>query len=185
MSLPVALMTGSRLRPGRMIVLGAGPRSTRHNFGSWLSIPVGFLLRVASTFGLLEALMTLVVWISNGREDWSWSPSRETLPAIALAVLYFGASTYFSIRTPRKFFLLPIAILVNLPFAFLTRDLRRSESLDSVFLAYTFLVFICLWMVYTLGRLIAPESAPCIVSSLSTAEEAQKALLSGDCKVLV
>lgn len=160
MKLPIVLLTGSRVRPCRLLLSGAGPRSPRLNVGSWLAFPAGFLLRVVSIFGLLEALMVLATWIANGGIDAQWIKPRESFPAIALAILYFAASSYLSIRTPRKFFLLPTIILLNVPLAslmvFLERFAMRHFETES-YVFYPLLAPICLWVVYTLGRLIAPE----------------------------
>jgi len=183
MSLPVVLMTGSGIKPCRMIVLGVGPRRTRQNIGSWLSYPVGFLLRVASIFGLLEALMTLALWISARRSEWFTSPAREYLPGIVLAVLYFATSSYFSIRSPRKSFLLATAILLNLPLALMTVNLRRLGTEASNFLVYAFPVFISLWAAFTLLRVIAPESTLSVINSSSETAGAQRVLLSDHCQV--
>jgi hypothetical protein len=183
LGLPVGLITGSRISPWRMIVLGSSPRGARRDFGSWLSIPVGFLLRVASVLALLEALMTLAVWISYRRSNGFEFLPREYLPAIVLAVLYFAISTYFSFRSPRKFFLLPTAILLNLPLAVWLVNLTRAGTLDSNFLAYPSLVFMSFWAVYTLGRMIAPEPALSVIAPASEMADAQKISLSADCKV--
>jgi hypothetical protein len=183
MGLLVALTTGSSIGPCRTIIFGAEGRRARRNFGSWLSIPVGFLLRALSIFGLLEALMTLALWISNGRVGWLWFPTREHLPTIILVVLYFAISTYFSFRSPRKVFLLPAAIVLNLPLAALIVNLRRIGTVDSNILAYLLVGFICLWSVYVLGRLIAPESARRVVNSWSGTADVRKVSPRGACQV--
>jgi hypothetical protein len=157
LDLPIVLMTGSGIRPCHLIFLGAGPRSKRHNFGSWLAFPAGALLRVASIFALFESVVALAIWISAAASEWVDLPAREPVLEIALAVIYFATSTYFSIRTPRKLVLLPTAILLNVPLAFLIVSQRRSGTPYSEFLVYTFAAYIGLWAVYTLGRLIAPE----------------------------
>jgi hypothetical protein len=160
MKLPIVLLAGSRIRPCRLLLSGAGPRSPRLNVGSWLAFPAGFVLRVISIFGLLEALMLLATWIANGGAGSNWIPPRNGFPAIALAILYFAASSYLSIRTPRKFFLPPTIILMNVPLASLVvvlgRVAARGFDLQS-YLFYLLLAPICVWVVYTLGRLIAPD----------------------------
>ena len=157
LDLPIVLVTGSRIRPGHLIFLGARPRSKRHNFGSWLAYPAGALLRVTSIFALFESVVALAIWISALRSEWFDFPARERLPEIALAVVYFATSTYFSIRTPRKLVLLPAAIVLNVPLAFLIVSQQRISTPYSEFLVYSFAGFIGLWAIYTLGRLIAPE----------------------------
>jgi len=184
MVLSIVLMTGSGIRPCHLIFVGAGPRSARHNFGSWLSLPAGFLLRVASVFGLFEALMTLALWISARRVDWLESTAApEHLPAIVLAVLYFATSAYFSISRPRKFFLLPTTIILNLPLACLIVHLRLLATPEANFLSYLLLAFICLWAVYTLTRMIAPGSVRRVVIDSWNKTDARCLSPSGVCQV--
>lgn len=182
-SLPVAIVTASGIKPCRLLALGSGQRKGRHNIGSWLAVPFGFLLRVASIFGLLEALMVLALWISARTVDWLDWPAREELPAIGLAILYFAVSAFLSLRSPRKFVLLPMAILLNLPLVGL---MEHSRGIDMSFaneVQYTFMGFICLWVVYVLGRLIAPESARIFVNFPSQTAAADTATRIGPCQV--
>ena len=159
LDLPIVLMTGSGIRPCHLIFLGARPRSKRHNLGSWLAFPAGALLRVASIFALFESVVALAIWISWRTSEGVDLPASERLPEIALAVIYFATSTYFSIRTPRKLVLLPTVILLNVPLALLIVSQQRIATPYSEFLVYSFAGFIGLWAVYTLGHLIAPESS--------------------------
>ena len=156
---PIVLMTGSGIRPGRVLVFGAGGRIARRRFRHWLAIPPGFLLRATSIFGMLEAFLALAIWMSVRLSPWSNVSDREGLPAIVLAITYFVTSTYFSLKSPRRTFLLPIAIALNLPAVFLMISERQVGNADSNFLAYSYFGFICLWTVYTLGCLIAPVAA--------------------------
>ncbi len=153
--LPVALMTSSSIDPLRIIVLGTGRRRALPKISSWLEIPAGFLLRAASIFSLLEALMILTIWIYPPRLAWADYREPDYLPGIVLAVIYFAYSTCLSIRSPGKFFLLPAAILINLPATILMVKLRSIGSSGANFLAYTFMGFISLWAVYALARTIA------------------------------
>jgi hypothetical protein len=171
MGLLIGLITGSTIRPCRTIVFGAEGRPARRNFGSWLAIPFGFLLRALSVFGLLEALMVMALWYSNRSVDRDWFPTREHLPAVVFAVFYFAASAYFSIRSPRKIFLLPIAIVLNVPLAFWIADLISMGSENSIFLSYSLRGFVSLWAVYTFGRMIAPESPRRVFNSRSETQE--------------
>jgi hypothetical protein len=115
---------------------------------------------VTSIFALFESGVALAIWISALRSEWFDLFARERLLEIALAAIYFATSTYFSIKTPRKLVLLPTAILLNVPLAFLIVSQQRSGTPYSEFLVYSFAAYIGLWTVYTLGRLIAPESSP-------------------------
>src|SRR6185295_4412257 len=95
LDLPIVLMTGSRIRPGHLIFLGAGLRNKRNNVGSWLAFPVGALLRVASIFALFESVLVLVICISELGSEWLGPFVREHMPEVVLAVIYFATSTYF------------------------------------------------------------------------------------------
>ncbi|MEP6819873.1 MAG: hypothetical protein ABJA18_10090 [bacterium] len=159
MYLPIVLMTGSGIRPGRVLVFGSSRCSPRRSLRGWLAIPPAVLLRVASIFGLLESSLVLAVWISARMSRWSSASPLEGLPAILLAITYFLTSTYLSLRTPRKIVLLPLAIGLNMPVAFLMVTENQLDTLASDFLAYSYFGFICLWMVYTVGCLIAPTAA--------------------------
>jgi hypothetical protein len=183
LDLPVAFMTGSRIRPCRTMVFGAGQRPARGNFGNWLSVPFGFLLRSASIFGLLEALLVLGLWICNRRVGWLWAPAPEHLPAIIVAVLCFAASSYFSISAPRKFFLLPTLIILNAPLVWLIAYLQQLGTLDNIVLSCMLLVVIFLWVVYTVGRLIAPESPRRVVDSWHNAVATHQIAPGGGCQV--
>ena len=176
LDLPIVLMTGSRIRPCHLVFLGAGPRSNRHNFGSWLAYPSGALLRMASIFALFESVGVLAIWISWRTSGWVDLPASEGLPEIALAVIYFATSTYFSIRTPRKLVLLPTAILLNVPLAFLIVSQQRSGTPYSEFLVYSFAAYIGFWAVYTLGRLIAPEPSSKLFKSSPANVHAHRAM---------
>ena len=156
MYLPIVLMTGSEIRPGRVLVFGAGGRIARRRFRHWLAIPPGFLLRATSIFGMLEAFLALAIWISLRMSPWANVSGRDGLPTIVLAITYFVTGTYFSLKTPRKTFLLPLAIALNVPAAFLMMSEKQVGNADSDFLAYSYFGFICLWTVYTFGCLIAP-----------------------------
>jgi hypothetical protein len=165
---PVGFMTGSRVRPLRTIAFGVGRHSTRRHFGNWLSVPSGFLLRAGNVFCLLEALMVLALWISNRGVDRDWFPTREHLPLIVFAILYFGISTYFSFKSPRKLFLLPTSIVLNLPLVISILKLRDLGGEDATVVAYLLLGLICLWKVYVFGRLITPEPNRGVVNSVGT-----------------
>lgn len=181
MGLLIGLMTGSSIRPCRTMIFGVEGRPVRQNFGTWISIPFGFLLRALSVFGLLEALMVMALWISNSRVDRDWFPIQEQLPGVLCAILYFAASTYLSVKTPRKSFLLLTAIFLNLPLVPWIASLGLGTG-DSVFLAYSLAVFICLWAIYTLGCLIAPESGSRVVNSYNEYRSA-RVLHGGECSV--
>jgi len=162
---PIVLMTGSSIRPCHLLLLGAEPRNTRHNFGSWISYPTGFLLRVVSIFGLFESVMLLALWISVTPQEW-WELSGPVYEAaVVLAVFYFPTSVYLSFKTPRKALLLPTVVLLNVPMAAGIVHLTNVATEVSIFLSYLLLTPICLWAAYTLGCLIAPAPVQPVIKS--------------------
>lgn len=154
---PIVWATGSKIRPGHLMLLGAGDHRKRYNLGDWLACPAGFFLRAVSILGFIESLLFTVLWVGARTADNVSYPAPEHLPPIIIAILYFFLSTYFSFATPRKAYLLATAIVVNLPLLMLLGYLRRFTSDDSWFLSYMLIALIGLWAMYTLGRLIAPE----------------------------
>jgi hypothetical protein len=165
LELPIVLMTGSSIRPCHLLLLGAEPRNTRHNFGSWISYPAGFLLRVASVFGLFEALMMLALWILATPQEWYELSAHEYEGAIVLAVFYFPVSVYFSFKTPGKA-LLPLAVtFLHVPVAAEFVHLTNVATPISVFLSHLLLAQICLWAAYTFGYLIAPAPVQPVIKS--------------------
>ena len=182
LELPVVLMTGSSLRPCHLLFLGAGPRTARHNFGSWISFPTGFLLRIVSIFGIFETLMILALWISVPPGEWWEFSGPEHVAAIVLAFFYFPTSLYFSLKTPRKSLLLPAVIILNLPVAAWIVQLTKIATEASTFLSYFLLALICLWAAYTFGCLITPAPVqPAIKSWRETM--AQRILPTNVCQV--
>ena len=154
----IVLMTGSKIRPGHLLFLGGGVPIVRGGLGSWLAFSAGVFLRALSIFGLLEALMFLALWISSRLVGWVEFFPPEDLPPTIVAVLYFVFSSLLSIRTPSKFALLPLAILLNLPLVGLISYLIQLGSTDSYFLSGLLMSVLGLWAIYTLGRLIATEA---------------------------
>lgn len=160
--LAVGLATGSLIRPCRLIVFGAGGRKFGRNPGSWLATPFGFFLRAASVFGLFEALLAVAIWIADRSRSTPYAPPAH-LTAIIIVVLYFAAGSYFSLRTPRRVFLPTIVLLLNLPLVGLIVYLRTVRPHADFILTYVLLGMIGLWVIYTLGRLMPPQSFQRIV----------------------
>jgi hypothetical protein len=162
--LPIILITGSAIRPGRALLFGVGGGIGRRRFRHWLAVPPGLLLRAASVLGLLEALLALIVWIFAQLSPWSNGSAGsdvsagDGLPELVVAFAYFATSAYLSFKTPRKTFLPLLAFALNLPAVFLMITEKAVGTSDSDFLAYSYFGFICLWIVYTVGCLIAPEN---------------------------
>lgn len=157
--LAVGFATGSLIRPCRLLAFGARDHYyADRNPGSRLATPFGFFLRTASVLGFFEALMALTAWIGDRTGHRPSSAPPEHLPLIVLAVVYFAASSYFSVRTPRKAFVPPIVIFLNLPLVGLIVYLRNLGPLSELVLSNILLAIVGLWVVYGLGRMMAPHS---------------------------
>ena len=155
--LGVGLATGSLIRPCRLIAFGASKHHADGDSDSWLAPPFGFFLRAASVFGLFEALIALATWVADSSGPIGYARPRH-LPAIIMVVLYFAASSYFSLRPPRKVFLPAIFLLLNLPMVGLIGFLLPVSLLPDLVVTYVSLGMIGLWVIYTVGRLLAPQS---------------------------
>ena len=159
--LPIILITGSAIRPARGLLFGVGGRIARRRFRHWLAVPPGFLLRAASVIGMLEGILALTFGIFrqlSARTNVSTVSADAGLPELVLALAYFTTSAYLSFKTPRKSFLPLLAFALNLPAVFLMITEKAVGTSTSDFLAYSYFGFICLWTVYTVGCLIAPEN---------------------------
>ncbi len=156
--LAVGFATGSLIRPCRLLAFGARDHYADRNPGSRLATPFGVFLRAASVLGVFEALTALTVWVADRSGHRPPSAPPEHRPLIVLAVLYFAASSYFSLRTPRRAFVPPIVIFLNLPLVGLIVYLRNVGPLSEFVLSYVLLAMIGLWVVYALGRLMAPQT---------------------------
>jgi hypothetical protein len=178
----IGLTTGSSIRTCRAIIFGVDGRRAPRNLGTGISIPFGVLLRVLSVFGLAESLLTLALWFSNLKENQDWFPVREQLPAIVWATSYFAISSYLSFRSPRKRFLLPLAVVLNAPVGVWIADLFNVGTASSQVLAYTLLTFICLWVLYLGGRLISPEPSRIAINCLAE-PRAQRVTVGRECTV--
>ena len=153
----VGFATGSVIRPCRLIVLGASKHHADGDSDSWLAPPFGFFLRAASVFGLFEALIALATWVADSSGPIGYARPRH-LPVIIIVVLYFAASSFFSLKTPRKVVLPTIVLLMNVPSVVLIICLRTVNTISAFVLTYALLLMIGLWVIYTVGRLLAPQS---------------------------
>jgi hypothetical protein len=181
-SLPLVLLVGSRIQPGRLIILGVEQPNKTYNFGDWIAYPVGAVLRMASIVGLIEAGLFLASWLSPSPPEWVSDPNIGDLSAIAM--IYFFLSSFFSIATPRKILVVPTAILVNLPLLVLVASLNEFTSEGSRYLVSALVWQAWMWVIYTVGRLIAPEGGPRVVESTEKKYGVvKKALPRKDCTV--
>ena len=158
LGLPAALMAESKFNPLRSMIFGLSRATSFRDFGSGFSFPPGLLLRVGSLFGLLESLLFLACLAPPASAGWSVSVGGETFVGTIVAILYFTASVFVSFTSPRKPLLLGLAVLVNAPLAMWTVDPHRYTNTDSEFFAIVIWVFISLWVLLVVGRLISIDN---------------------------
>lgn len=155
--LPAALMSGSRFNPLRSVVFGLDDRAFVRDFGNLFSFPPALLLRVGSLLGLMESMLWLASLPSSALANWGMS-DEQFLHAMA-AVMYFGVTALVSYGLPRKFVVLIAALLANLPLGVWAIDSQRYLTATSQFFAYAAWVFISLWALFVVGRMLGAETA--------------------------
>lgn len=157
LGLPAALMAGSRFHPLRSIVFGSLGATSFRDFGDWFSFPPALLLRVGSLFGLFESFLFMACLVSSAEAGWGIDASGENLAGTIVAILYFTASAVVSFTLPPKPLLLAFAALINAPLAIWTLDPLRYTNTDSEFLTVLVWVFIFLWVLLVVGRMISTD----------------------------
>ena len=157
LGLPAALMAGSRFHPLRSIVVGPSGPPSSPDFVGGFSFLSGLLLRAGSLFGLLESLLFLAYLAPPASAGWGISAGRETLVGTFVAILYFTASVFVSFTSPRKSLLQVLAVLVNAPLAIWTVDPHRYTNAGSEYLGVVVWVFIALWVLVVVGRMISVD----------------------------
>ena len=132
------LFTGSRLQPWRELVRGAEwlPRQSRLLTGF-----TGLLLRVTIIFSLMESILYLI-WILQ-------SDSQNDLLSFVIAFGHFVAASVVVFSRLKYSFLVPLAILLNLPVVVFIKDLLTDADLFWWYVAVSYLVA---WAAFLLTR---------------------------------
>lgn len=170
LGLPIGMLTGSNVRPWRLIACGTaappklkvlfskGPirisRTTEELGGSFL---MGLPLRVASLVGLMVSLLLVACALSFLLWDdwWDGNPTKLIEPLFATA--YFVATFCVSSTIRRKSLLLTAALLLNLPlFVWMVESQGRSTDINYVINIAG--VFIGFWLLFVLGAVALPKN---------------------------
>jgi hypothetical protein len=161
LSLPSALMAGSRFHPLRRMILGRSPTKALNDFGSGFAFFPGLLLRALSWFGLMESLLFLACLVSC-RMPWSDTGFEENYFLIAIvASLYFAASVLGSLTSsPQKALVLASALIVNAPPVILLMNPPHYFDGDRTAFLVVMPVFWVLWTLMVFGRLISFDKNP-------------------------
>jgi hypothetical protein len=157
LGLPASLLAGSRFHPLRMILFRSNRGTSRDYIDSGFSFSAGLLLRVASLLGLLEALLYFACLAPFSSHRWVGSEG-EALAAPIVAILYLTVSFVVSFTAPRKYLLLAVALVSNTLPAIWSFDPHRETNADSEFLIIVVWVFIGLWVLFVMGRVMLPDN---------------------------
>jgi hypothetical protein len=160
LSLPAALMSGSRFNPLRTIVLGGGPTTSKRDFGHGFSFPPALLLRAGSVFGLLESLFYWACLVSSGSGNSYIGTAGEDFVMAIAAIVYFATVVFVSHWPPRKPLLIAMTVLVNAPLAIWTLNSHGPTGIESDLAAVVAWVFIFLWLLFAAGRMISVDNSP-------------------------
>jgi hypothetical protein len=153
------LITGSKLNPLRVIVLGPAKLTTLRRFSSWFASAAGFPLRVGSFLGTLLALLLLAYFFSTalaGYIGFAHDDDRKFLVGTILALLYLAISDFASFTLLRRIVLVGLAALLNAPLA--VWILSQSTPADTNYLAIFIWLFISGWILLIVARMIVPDS---------------------------
>ena len=152
LNLPAALMAGSRLNPLRSVIFGLDQLTFRSPFGRAFSFPPALLLRVGSIFGLLEALLYLACLPSSALAN--WGTTDRDFAAAMVAVAYFTVTAIVSLSLPQKRIVTIVGLLVNTPLVIWAIDSQRYVATTSRLLAFVVWIFVFLWVLFAVGRLV-------------------------------
>lgn len=157
LSLPAALLSGSNFNPLRSVVFGLDPAASDRDFAHGFSFPPALLLRVGSLLGLMEALLYLASLPSSALANWDMSD--PSFVKTIVAVLYFAVTALVSFDLPRKSVVVAAAVLANTPLAIWAMDPQLFTTMSSGFLAFTVWVFMYVWVLFVVGRMLCAELA--------------------------
>jgi hypothetical protein len=160
-AMSIGLITGSRIRPARLVLRGPAADFSRTNHGRWLSFPAALILRLAGLFGLMESLLLLAYWASSYVVA-GWMElerpillERIHLIPIMIAILYFTFTVYVSFTAPRTLLLLIVWILFNAPLLVWSAKAYQSAGEIYWFLSILAFIFIGLSLLMVAGRMIS------------------------------
>jgi hypothetical protein len=155
-----SFLVGSKINVGRILVFGAGKTTLPFAQVNSFSFVAHLLLRIGSLCGLLASLFLVAYLGSMISAPWgSFDDAvvNETLIESLIGVLYFTGSMYASTANPRWSRLIAIALTWNLPLAIWILRPPDHGMADVDFVGVTGWVFICLWTLVVVGRLLPPD----------------------------
>ena len=143
--LPITILISSNISLWWLVLFG----SDRMAAADWFSLLAGFVFRVTSLAGFLSSLFFLALWGSFPSGEGRLNPYR-----IAIAILYFAASSYVGFKPPRRTWLVIAALLLNAPLAVWALNEYPVEEPDTKGLATIAFFFIGLWTAFVVCLLL-------------------------------
>jgi hypothetical protein len=155
-----SLLVGSRINVGRTLVFGT--RQTALPFAQLnsFSFVAHLLLRIGSLCGLLISLFLLAYLVSMIFAPWGAFDNEVVNEAVIesiVAIFYFTGSVYASSANPRRPLLIALAVTLNVPLAIWILRPPDHGMAEVDFVGVMGWVFICLWMLVVVGRLISSD----------------------------
>ena len=161
-TLPVALVVGSRVKPWEFFTFGSIATSDGNRVGS-RSVPATLGTLILRFLSIYAAIVWILIFVCQRHVARPYFPT-ELLFSVAL--LYYLVSTYLTFRSPRKPVLLAIAILLNLPTAFLflisyeINFNHESWGEDIPWMVNMSGMFLIAWLIFLVARLCVGLRTP-------------------------
>ena len=159
-SLPTALLVGSRVRPWEILTYW---RVTFRTHGIKERLRSKGILAMWGVVPLrLLSLGGLVIWIVATAAVWSLGikPVTEAVLFYVIPITYFAVTAYLTFSSPSQFVLLALALVVNLPISYMSifgytifpEGYWIHET--PFFLAVADTIFICAWVGFVIARFV-------------------------------
>jgi hypothetical protein len=147
-TLPAALLSGSRFNPLRSVVVGLEPVS---GFGNKFSFPFAMFLRFASVLGMAEVMIFIAQLPPWAVREFTFGGNG--FGEVIAIFFYFCVTGLVSFALPRSWsFTLSVAVFINLPLAIWAAQPERYLTVGSRAVAILFWILIGLWVAFVLGR---------------------------------
>ena len=154
---PASIVVGTRFQPARILF----PRSDEHNLSpdvcSWVAALAGFILRLASVFGFLEALVCTVCLLRR-----SGLISSDNLLVSAIATIYFAVSGLITYDSYQTRWLVTVGTVLNGPlllWAWHVYPASTASDGKSVLIVFAFTLAL-IWGAFIVTRWIFPFEPP-------------------------
>ena len=153
-TLPAALLSGSRFNPLRRVVLGLESIS---GFGDKVFFPFGVFLRFASVLGMAEVIIFLTTL--PARSLWQFTFGGDGFGEAIVVFFYFAMTGAVSFGLSQKLRVtLAAAVFLNVPAAIWAAQPERYLAVGSKVTAISIWILIGLWIPFVAGRVLTTEA---------------------------